>query len=229
MLAPWKKSCDQPSQHIKKQRHYFANKRPSSQTYGFSTGQVWMWDLDCQESWAPKNWCFWIVVLEKTLESPLGCKELKPVNPKWNQSWIFIGRTDAEAETPILWPPDTKNWLIGKEPGKRCWERLKTEGEGDNRGWDGWMASLTRWTWVWASSGSWWWTGKPGVLQYMGSQRVGHHWATALNYWWGNSSSEKLNSLPRSHSYSLTELGFKPWATWFTVYRFHVPLFYFSS
>ena len=102
---------------ILKGRHYFANKGPSSQSYGFSSSHVWMWDLDSKESWAPKNWCFWTVVLEKTLESPLNCKEIKPVNPKRNQSWIIIGRTDAaEAETPILWPPDAKSWLIGKDP-----------------------------------------------------------------------------------------------------------------
>ena len=101
---------------IKKQRHYFANKGPSSQGYGFSSGHVWMWELDSEESWAPKNWCFWTVVLEKTLESPLDCKEIQPVHPKGDQSWVFIGRTDAEAETPILWPPHAKSWLIGKDP-----------------------------------------------------------------------------------------------------------------
>ena len=101
---------------IKKQRHYFANKGPSSQNYGFSSSQVWMWQLDYKESWVPKNWSFWTVVLEKTLESPLNCKEIQPVHPKENQSWIFIGRTDAEAETPILWPPDAKTWLIWKDP-----------------------------------------------------------------------------------------------------------------
>ena len=116
MLAPWKKSYDQPGQHIKKQGHYFANKGPSSQRYGFSSSHVWMWELDYKEGWAPKNWSFWTVVLEKTLESPLDCKEIQPVNPKRDQSWIFIGRTDAEAETPILWPPGVKNWLIWKDP-----------------------------------------------------------------------------------------------------------------
>ena len=113
MLALWKKNSDQPRQHIKKQRHYLANKGLSSQGYGFPSNHVWMWGLDHKESWAMKNWCFWTVVLEKTLESPLECKEIKPVNPKGNQSWIFVGRTDAEA--PILWPPDAKNWLIGKD------------------------------------------------------------------------------------------------------------------
>ena len=116
LLAPWKKSYDQPRQHIKKQRYYFGHKDLSSQGYGISSGHVWIWELDYKESWALKNWCFWAVVLEKTLESPLGCKEIQPVNPKRNQSWIFIGRTDAEAETPILWPPDVKNWLIWKDP-----------------------------------------------------------------------------------------------------------------
>ena len=115
-----KKSYDQPRKHIKKQRHHFANKGPSSQSYGFSSSHVWMWELDRKENWVPKNWCFWTVVLEKRLKSPLDFKELKPVNLKGNQSWVFIGRTDAEAETPMLWPPDMKNWFIGKvpDPGK---------------------------------------------------------------------------------------------------------------
>ena len=139
-----------------------------------------MWELDYKESWAPKNWCFWSVVLEKTLESPLDCKEIQPVHPKGDQSWVFIGRTDAELETPIFWPPDPKNWFSGKDP--ECWERSKAGGERDDRGWDGWMASPTWWTWGWVSSGSWWWTGKPGVLQSMGSQSVRHDWATELNW-----------------------------------------------
>ena len=132
-LASWKKSYDQPRQHIKKQRHYFVNKGPSSQGYGFSSSHVWMWELDYKESWVLKNWWFWTVVLEKTLESPLDCKEIKSVHPKWNQFWIFTGMTDVEAETPILWPPDTKNWFIGKDPyaGKywRWEEKGMTEGE----------------------------------------------------------------------------------------------------
>ena len=118
--ALWKKRYDKPRQHIKKQRHYFINKGPSSQSYVFSSHRVWMWELDYKASWVPKNWCFWTVVLEKTLESPLDFKDIKPVHPKGNQSWIFIGRTDAEAETPILWPPDSKNWLIWKD---WYWER----------------------------------------------------------------------------------------------------------
>ena len=109
---------------VKKQRHYFANKGPSSQGYGFSSSQVWMWKLDCEESWVPKNWCFWTVVLEKTLESPLNCKEIQPVHSERNQSWVFIGRTDVEAETPILWPTHVKSWLIGKDSDAgRDWEQ----------------------------------------------------------------------------------------------------------
>ena len=107
---------DQPRKHIIKQRHYFANKGPSSQGYGFSSGHVWMWKLDYKESWALKNGCFWTVMLEKTLESPLDCKEIQPVHPEGDQSWVFIGRTDVEAETPIIWPPDAESWLIWKDP-----------------------------------------------------------------------------------------------------------------
>ena len=132
-LAPWKKSCDQPRQHIKKQTHYLANKGLSSQGYGFSGSHVWMWELDYKESRVPKNWCFWTVVLVKTLESPLDCKEIQPVHPKGDQSWVFIGRTDVEAETPILWPPDAKSWLIGKDPNaEKYWgqeEKGLTEDE----------------------------------------------------------------------------------------------------
>ena len=109
-------SYDQPRQHIKKQRHYFANKSLSSQSYGFSSSHVWTWELDYKEGWTPKNWCFWTVVLERTLESPLDFREIQPVHPKGNHSCIFIGKTDAEAETQLLWPPDVKNWLIWKDP-----------------------------------------------------------------------------------------------------------------
>ena len=116
MLAPWMKSYVKPRQHIKKQRHYFADKGLSSQSYGFSSGHVRMWELDYKESLVLKNWCFWTVVLEKTLGSPLDCKEIQPVHPKGDQSWTFIERTDAEAATPILWPPDAKNCLIWKDP-----------------------------------------------------------------------------------------------------------------
>ena len=133
MPAPWKKSYAKPRQCIKKQRHYFANKGPSSLSYGFSSGHVWMWELDYKEGWALKNWCFWTVMLEKTLESSLDCKEIQQVHPKGNQSSIFTGRTDAKAEAPRLWPPDVKNWLIRKDPdaGKdwRQEERGMTEDE----------------------------------------------------------------------------------------------------
>ena len=117
-------------------------------------------------------------VLEKTLESPLDCKEIQPVHPKGNKSWIFIGRTDAEPETPMLWLPEAQDWLTGKT---LMLERLKAGGGGDNKAWDCWMVSMTRWTWVWVNSRSWSWTGRPGLLQSMGSQRVGHDWATELN------------------------------------------------
>ena len=136
-----------------------------------------MWQLDYKESGALKNWCFWTVVLEKTLASPLDCKEIQTAHPKGNQSGIFTGRTDAE--TPILWPPDEKNWLIWKDPDAGML-MLGKAGEGDKRGWDGWMTPLTEWTWVCLSSGSWKWTGKTGVRQSTGSQRVGHDWATEL-------------------------------------------------
>ena len=137
MLTAWKESYDQSRQHIKKQRYYFANKCPSSQSYHFSSSDVWMWELDYKESWVTKNWCFWTVVLEKALESPLDCKEIQPVNPKGNQSWIFIGRTDAEAETPILWPPDAKNRHIGKDPdsGKGSGQEEKGITEDEMIGW----------------------------------------------------------------------------------------------
>ena len=137
----WGKSLFIKGHSIKKQRHYFANKGPSSQSYGFSCGHVWMWELDCEESWAPKNWCFWTVVLETTLESPLDCKEIQPVPPKGDQSWVFIGRIDVEAETPILLPPDVKNWIIWKDPdaGKDWrWEE-KGMTEDEIAGWYHWL------------------------------------------------------------------------------------------
>ena len=161
MLTPWKESYDQPKQHIKKQRHYFADKDPYSQSYGFSSSHVWMWELKHKESWGLNNWCFWTMVLGKTFESPLDCKEIKPVNPKGSQSWIFIGRTNANVEAPILWHLNRrtdsleKTLMLGKIEGRR------------RR--------------VWAGSGSWWWTEKPGVLQSMGLHRVRHDWATDLN------------------------------------------------
>ena len=151
-LAPWKKSYDQPSQHIKKQRHYFANKGLSSQSYGFSSSHVLMWELDYKESWAPKNWCFWNVVLEKTLESPLDCKEIQPVHPKGDHSWVSLEGLMLKVKLQyfghLMQISDSleKTLMLGKIEGG---------GEGDDRGWDGWMALLTRWTWVWVRSGSW--------------------------------------------------------------------------
>ena len=148
-----------------------------------------MWELNCEQSWVPKNWCFWTVVLEKTLESPLDCKEIQPVHSKWDQPWDFFGRNYARAETPVLWPPHVKSWLIGKDSDAgRDWgqeEKGITEDE-----MAGWHASLTWCTWVWVNSGSWWWTGRPGVLWFMGSQRVGHDWATELN--WTDRASPSL-------------------------------------
>ena len=143
----------------------------------FSSSHVWMWELDCKEGWVPKNWCFWTVVLEKTLGSPLDNKEIQPVHPKGDQSQIF-GKDWCWSwnYNPLaIWCEELTHW---KRPW--CWERLKAGGEGDNKGWDCWMASPTQWTWVWVSSGSWWWTGKPDVLQSMGSQRARHDWATCI-------------------------------------------------
>ena len=153
-FTSWKKNYDQHTQHIKKQKHYFANKHLSSQGYGFPSSHVCMWALHYKESWAPKNRCcawIWTVVLEKTLESPLDCKEFQPVHPKGNQSWIFIGRAMLKLKLQYF---GHLMWRTGSFEKTLMWERLKAGGEGDDRGWDGWMASLTRWTWVWVSSGS---------------------------------------------------------------------------
>ena len=145
----------------------------------FPLGPVQMWELDHREGWVPNNWCLWMVLLEKTLESPLDCKEIQPVHPKGDQSWVFTGRTNAEVETPKLWPPHAKNWHTGKTlmlekikgVRRRGWQRMR------------WLDGITKsWTWVWIHSGSWWRTGRPGVLQSMGLQRVGHDWVTELNW-----------------------------------------------
>ena len=212
MLTPWKESYDQPRQHIKKQRHYFSNKAPSSQGYGFSSGHVWMWKLDYKESWVLKNGCFWTAVLEKALESPLDCKEIQPVILKeispgcsleglmLNLKLQYFGHLMRRADSL-------------KRPW--CWERLRAGEEGDDRGWDGWMASQTQWTWVWVDSGSWWWSGKPGVLQSMGSQRVGYDWATELNWTEEEGITEHVQSLgqtwwcsPALHSlYPLSQIS----------------------
>ena len=173
VLTPWKKSYDQPRHHIKKQRHYFANKGPSSQSYGFSSSHVWMWELDCKESWALKNWCFWTVV-QKTLDSPLDSKEIQPVHPKGNQSWLFIGRTDAEAETLILWPPDAKNRLIWKD-----W-RQKEKGtiEDEMAGWHHQLNGHESEQALGVGEDR-----EPGVLQSMGPQRGKHNWVSELTDW----------------------------------------------
>ena len=175
MPIPWKKSYGKPRQHIEKQRYHFANKGPYSQSYGFCSSHVWMWQLDYKESWALKSWCFWSVVL-KTLESPLDCKEIQPDHPKGNQSWVFFGRNNAKAENSNTAATCCEELTYLKRPW--CWERLKAGGERDDRGWEGWMTSLTQWTCVWVNSRSWWWTGRPGMLQSMGSQRVRHDWVT---------------------------------------------------
>ena len=153
---PWKKNHDKPRQHIKKQRHHFTDKGQYNQSYGFSSSHEWMWESDHKEGWLQKNWCFQNVVLEKTLVSPLDSKEIQWVNPKGNQPWIFIGRTDAEAEAPIHWPPDGKSQLIGKDLmlGKiEGWRKR------DDSGWDVWIALPTQWAWVWVSSVRRWNTG----------------------------------------------------------------------
>ena len=140
-LTPWKKSYYQPRQHIKKQRHYFANKGPFSQGYSFSSSHVWLWELGYKEIWAPKNCCFWTVVMEKTPESLLDCKETQTVHPKENQFWIFIGRINVEAEAPIFWPPDEKNWHTGKDPdaGKHWGREDKGSTEDEMDGWHHWL------------------------------------------------------------------------------------------
>ena len=164
---------------FKKQRHYFDNKGLSSQGYGFTSSHVWMWELDYKESWVPKSWCFWTVVLEKTLESPLDCKEIQAVHPKGDQSWVFIGRTDAEAVTLVLWPPHAKSWLIGKNPGVGSeWgqeEKATTEDEMAE-----WHHRLDAQEFEWT----------PGVGNRQGGLaccdawgcRVGHDWVTELNW-----------------------------------------------
>ena len=158
--APWKKSYDKPIQHINKQRHHLGDKDLYSQSYCFSSSHVWMWELDHKEGWAPKNWCFWTVVLEKTLESPWDSKKIKPVNPKGNQPWIFHCKDWCWSWSSNTWPPDTKSWLGERS---QCWERLRAWERGD-REWDGWIALQTQWTWIWANSRRQWRTEKPGML-----------------------------------------------------------------
>ena len=196
-LTPWKESYDQIRQHIKKQRCYFASKGPSGQGYGFSSSHVWMWELDCEESWAPKNWCFWTVVLEKTLESPLDNKEIQPVilkeiSPgcsleglmlklKFQYFGHLMRRADSFEKILMLW-------------------RLREEGEGDDRGWDGWMASPTQWTLSLGKLQELVIAGKPGMLQFMGLQRVRHDWASELNWTELNWTELRLLQLSRINS-----------------------------
>ena len=175
MLTPWKESYDQPRQHIKKQRHCFANKGQSGQCYGFSSGHVWMWELDYKESWALKNWCFWTMVLEKTLESPWTSRRsnqsiLNDISPEYSLERL-MSKLKLQYFDHLMRRTDSlqRPW---------CWERLKAGGEGDNRRWDVWMATPTQRAWVWVNSRSWWWIGRPGVLQSMGS----HSW-TGLSDW----------------------------------------------
>ena len=179
MLACWKKRYYRPRQHIKKRRHHFADKDLSIQIY--SSSHVWMWELDHKESWAPKNWCFWTMVLEKTLQSPLDCKEIQPVHPKGNQSWVFIGRTDVGVETLILWPPDAKSWLIWKDPdaGKDWGQEEKETTEDELVGWHHRL-----------NGHEFGWTLEVGDVQgglaccSLWGRRVGHDWATELNWKW---------------------------------------------
>ena len=188
MLASWKKSYNKPRQYIKKQRHCFTDKGLSSQSYGFSSSHAWMWELDHKESWALKNWCFWTMVLEKSLEALWTARRsnlstLKEISPEYSlEGLIWSWSSNALAtwceELTYLQRP----W---------CWERLRAGGERNDRGWDSWMASPTQWTWVWASSGSWWWTGKPGVLQSVGSQRIRQNWVTELN-WLNHASNSQI-------------------------------------
>ena len=163
-VTTWKESCDQPRQHIEKQRNYYVNKGPSSQGYGFSSGHAWMWEFDYKESWDLKNWWFWTMVLEKTLEHPLDCKEIQAVHPKGNQSWMFTGSTDTEAETPIFWPPDAKSWLNWKDPdaGKDWGQEEKGMIEDEIFGWHHWLNGHE---FVWTP-----WVGnRQGVLTSCGS------------------------------------------------------------
>ena len=188
--APWKESYDQPRQHIKKQRHYFANKGPSSQSYGFSSSHVWIWELEYKESWAPKNWCFELWCWRRLLRVPWTARRsnqpiLQEISPEYSLERLCWSKN---SNTLATWCEELTHL---KRPW--CWERLKAGGEGNDRGYV-WMASPTPWTWVWVNSGSWWWTGRPGMLQSMGSRRVGHDWVTELN-WTGKDIIDLKNAM----------------------------------
>ena len=181
------KSYDQPKQHIKMQRHYFANKCPSSQSYGFSSSHVWMWELDYKERWAPKNDAFELWCWRRLLRVPRTARKsnqsiLKEISPEYSleQDWCWSWNSNTLA----TWWEELTHW---KSPW--CWKRLEVGEEGDDSGWDGWMASPTQWTWVWVNSWSWWWTGRPGMLQSKGWQRVGHDWGTELTGWCARDSA----------------------------------------
>ena len=178
MLAPWKKSYDQPIQHIKKQRYYFANKSPSSQSYGFSSSHVWMWESDHNENWVPKNWCFELWCWRRLLRVPWISRRsnqsiIKEISAEYSLEGLML-KLKLQYFDHLMWRTDSleKILMLGKIEGRRRKGRQRMRC---------WMASPTWWTWVWASSGSWWWTGKPGMLQSLGSKRVGHDWATELN------------------------------------------------
>ena len=179
MLAPRKETYDKSRQHIKKQRHFFANKGPSSQSSGFSSSHVWMWELDYKESWAWRTdafelWCWRRLLRVLWTARRSNQSILKEISPACSLEGLML-KLKLQYFGHLMWRAThlKRPWY---------WERLKVGGEGDDRGWDGWMASPTRWTWVWVNSGSWWWTGMPGVLQFIGSQRAGHDWDTELNW-----------------------------------------------
>ena len=180
MLTPWKESYDQPDSILKIRDFTLPTKVCLVKAVVFPV-VMYGCELDCEESWAPKNWCFWTVVLEKTLGSPLDFKEIQPVLPEGDQSCLGLHWKDwCWSWNSSTLATSCKELTYWKRPW--WWEGLGAGGEGDDRGWDGWMASPTRWAWVWVNSGSWWWTGRPGVLRFIGSQRVGHDWATELNW-----------------------------------------------